>query len=211
VLAEWPGAASRLVLRVLTITDGTNTDKLNLNGSYTLANFSFASDGSGGTIVYDPPVPTSSSQDTSASSVSSAGTSGPKTIGTGRTLRLDAADPGPVAFTGSRGTLNLDGSASPGKALDFTGPVSGFGGRDVIDLSEIGFDAQTTLGYSPNSSQTGGTLSLAGGTHSANVALLGNYMASCFAAESDTHGGTMVVAEAPPAGDQSLLSNPHHT
>ena len=26
---------------VLTVTDGTNTDKLNFNGSYTLANFSF--------------------------------------------------------------------------------------------------------------------------------------------------------------------------
>jgi serralysin len=44
---------------VLTVTDGTNTTELNFNGSYVLANFKFASDGSGGTIVYDPPVPTS--------------------------------------------------------------------------------------------------------------------------------------------------------
>ena len=43
---------------VLTVTDGTHTDALDFNGSYTLANFKFASDGSGGTIVYDPPVPT---------------------------------------------------------------------------------------------------------------------------------------------------------
>jgi serralysin len=42
---------------VLTVTDGTHTDVLDFNGSYTLANFKFASDGSGGTIVYDPPVP----------------------------------------------------------------------------------------------------------------------------------------------------------
>ena len=42
---------------VLTVTDGTHTDALDFNGSYTLANFKFASDGSGGTIVYDPPVP----------------------------------------------------------------------------------------------------------------------------------------------------------
>ena len=41
---------------VLTVTDGTNTDALNFNGSYVLANFKFASDGNGGTIVYDPPV-----------------------------------------------------------------------------------------------------------------------------------------------------------
>ena len=41
---------------VLTVTDGTNSAALDLNGSYTLANFSFASDGKGGTILYDPPV-----------------------------------------------------------------------------------------------------------------------------------------------------------
>ncbi len=49
---------------VLTVGDGTNTATLDFNGSYVLANFSFASDGSGGTIVYDPPVPVSSSSST---------------------------------------------------------------------------------------------------------------------------------------------------
>ena len=47
---------------VLTVTDGTHTDTLDFNGSYTLANFKFASDGNGGTIVYDPPVPAGQSQ-----------------------------------------------------------------------------------------------------------------------------------------------------
>ena len=42
---------------VLTVTDGTNTATLDFSGAYSLANFKFASDGSGGTIVYDPPVP----------------------------------------------------------------------------------------------------------------------------------------------------------
>ncbi|MGB9114621.1 MAG: hypothetical protein WCC91_04955, partial [Bradyrhizobium sp.] len=42
---------------VLTVTDGTHAAALDFNGSYTLANFKFASDGSGGTILYDPPVP----------------------------------------------------------------------------------------------------------------------------------------------------------
>ncbi len=42
---------------VLTVTDGTHTDALDFNGSYTLANFKFANDGNGDTIVYDPPVP----------------------------------------------------------------------------------------------------------------------------------------------------------
>jgi hypothetical protein len=105
----------------LTVTDGTDTAKLTFNGSYTLANFKLANDGSGGTIVYDPPAPASFSQDTAA----------------------------------------------------------------------------------PNVTSTG--------AHCANIALLGSYMASSFAAESDNHGGTMVVAEAPQVGGQPLLSNPHHT
>ena len=40
----------------LTMTDGSNSATLDFNGSYTLANFKFANDGNGGTIVYDPPV-----------------------------------------------------------------------------------------------------------------------------------------------------------
>jgi hypothetical protein len=51
---------------VLTVTDGTNTDALDFSGSYVLANFKLASDGNGGTIVYDPPVPTSDAPKTPA-------------------------------------------------------------------------------------------------------------------------------------------------
>ena len=40
---------------VLTVTDGKNSAALDFNGSFTLANFKLASDGKGGTIVYDPP------------------------------------------------------------------------------------------------------------------------------------------------------------
>ena len=72
------------------------------------------------------------------------------------------------------------------------------------------FGPQTTLGYLPNSNQTGGTLSLTNGGQSANIALLGNYMASSFAVVGDSHGGTMVTAERP-SGTQSLLTNPQHT
>jgi hypothetical protein len=43
----------------LTVSDGTNDAMLHFSGSYQAANFSFASDGSDGTAVYDPPVPSS--------------------------------------------------------------------------------------------------------------------------------------------------------
>jgi serralysin len=41
---------------ILTVSDGTNTVQLDFAGVYSLDNFSFASDGQGGTIVYDPPI-----------------------------------------------------------------------------------------------------------------------------------------------------------
>jgi hypothetical protein len=45
---------------ILTVTDGTDTATLHFTGSYVLGNFKFATDGNGGTIVYDPPVQTPS-------------------------------------------------------------------------------------------------------------------------------------------------------
>jgi hypothetical protein len=106
-----------------------------------------------------------------------------------------------VTFTGTTGALWLDQPST------FTGKVSGFGTQNLIDLTGIAFNAQTTLGYSPNSNNTGGTLSLTDGVHSAKIALLGSYMASSFVTEGDNHGGTMVVAE---VNSSSLLANPHH-
>ena len=144
---------------VLTVTDDRgDTAKLSFNGSYTLANFKFASDGSGGTVVYDPPVTPSSGQNTAA--------------------------PGPIV-------------PSAGKTLDPT------------DLPGIAFNVQSTLGYLPNSNQAA-IPSLAEGIHNANIALLGNYMASSFAVASHNHGTATTLAEVAHSTDQSVLSSPHH-
>ena len=72
--------------------------------------------------------------------------------------------------------------------------------------SDLAFGAHTTLGYSPNSNQTGGTLTVGDGSHAASIALLGNYIASSFAIAGDSNGGTMVVAEMSQSGSQSLLT-----
>ena len=40
----------------LTVTDGTNTARLVMLGSYVAANFHLATDGHGGTLVSDPPL-----------------------------------------------------------------------------------------------------------------------------------------------------------
>jgi hypothetical protein len=41
---------------ILDVSDGTTTVNLKFAGTYSQANFKFADDGSGGTIVYDPPI-----------------------------------------------------------------------------------------------------------------------------------------------------------
>ena len=169
---------------VLTVTDGTDTAKLNFNGSYTLANFKLVSDGRGGTIVYDPPAP-----------LSNVGTSEPATTGKD-----------PVTFNNSAETSLLT------QPLTLAGALSGFGAQNVADLSSVDFGAQTTLGYLPNSNQTGSSLlSSSSSDGSATVALLANYMASSFAMASRGNSGATAVAEATQTDSQSLLTNPQHT
>ena len=121
------------------------------------------------------------------------------------TMEIAQASSANIAFqSGNPGVLVLDQPST------FTGTISGFGAQSAIDLPSIAFDQQPTLGYLPNSNQPGGTLSLTDGSHSANIALLGNYIASSFAVAGDNHGGTMVVAEASQSGIQPLLTNPQH-
>ena len=75
------------------------------------------------------------------------------------------------------------------------------------DLSGIGFGANTTLAYSANSDNRGGTLTVSDGFHAQSVALLGQYMASSFVTSSDGHGGTLITD--PPPSQQPLLTHPH--
>lgn len=145
--------------------------------------------GAAGTIITDPLV-----------TVQKSG-SAPASVGDGGILEINTPDSGNVTFTGSTGKLVLD------QPDTFTGTVSGFGAQDGIDLSQIAFGASTTLGYAENTSHTGGTLTVTDGTHTAAVALLGNYMASTFAIGADGHGGTL-INEAALSGQPSL-AHPH--
>jgi hypothetical protein len=94
--------------------------------------------------------------------------------------------------TGSTGTLELFDSQ------DFTGTIAGLAAGNHLDLADIAFGAGTQLGYTPNGGNIGRTLSITDGTHTANLALLGSYVAANFAMSSDGNGGTVVVD--PPIG-----------
>ena len=121
---------------------------------------------------------------------------------------------------GNAANLSLTGLTQTGLQIDTTSPAP-----PVITPVELDFNGSYTLanfkfasdgssGYLVNSKQTAGTLSSADGAQHANIALLGNYMASSFAMASYNHGGSMGLADASELGRQWMLGNPsacmHH-
>jgi hypothetical protein len=60
-----------------------------------------------------------------------------------------------------------------------------------------------------NATSAGGTLHVTDGMHQANIALLGNYLASTFTTSSDGHGGTAVIDPAVLGGVAPLVTPPH--
>jgi hypothetical protein len=105
-----------------------------------------------------------------------------------------------VSFAaGAAGTLKLDQSST------FTGVISGFAAGDSLDLADIAFHANTTLGYSVNADGTGGTLSISDGAHGASIALFGQYAAAGFHAGSDSGAGAIVTYADPGATTANAL------
>jgi Ca2+-binding RTX toxin-like protein len=129
--------------------------------------------------------------------------SDPPAVAAGETITLGSGYAGQVDFLSDTGTLKLENSSS------FAGTVAGLCGQDAIDFADIGFGTSSTLGYAANSDHSGGTLSVGDGTHMANIALLGSYMASTFAASSDGHGGTLISEAAQSASQTPVLTQPH--
>ena len=107
-------------------------------------------------------------------------------IADGATLELGSAYSGTVTFAGDTGTLKIDDSTS------FSGTIAGhLAIGNVIDLADITAGANATISYSGNNSP--GTLTVSDGTHTANIALQGNYSLANFTAYSDGHGGTSII------------------
>jgi hypothetical protein len=73
-------------------------------------------------------------------------------------LEINVLDTGKVTFAGPSGTLWIN------RPSIFTGKVADFGAQESIDLQFMRFGVHTTLGFSENSSQTGGILTIKDGT-----------------------------------------------
>jgi hypothetical protein len=125
------------------------------------------------------------------------------TIRNGGSLELPSGTSENVEFAGKHGTLQLD------DPQDFSGLIAGFAGHDRVDLTDMPFNANTTLGYAANADNSGGNLIVHDGAQVANLSLLGHYMASSFVAASDGHGGIFVEPSPTLAQTPSLLAHPH--
>ena len=82
-------------------------------------------------------------------------------------------------------------------------------GMGMAVTVEVKTGERSMLSYAENSDHSGGTLSVGDGTHMANIALLGSYMASTFAASSDGHGGTLISEAAPTSTQTPIVTQPH--
>jgi hypothetical protein len=125
----------------------------------------------------------------------------PITIAAGATVEISSAYAGAVSFAADTGTLQLDNSAS------FSGTVAGMTGSDTIDFADIDPAKLQMPSYAGDAS--GGTLSVTDGAHSANIALLGNYLASSFTTSPDGRGGTAVTDPAVLGGVAPLVTPAH--
>jgi len=194
----------------LTVKEGASSVTLTLVGSYTSANFSVTSDGSGGTLVTDPPVdpPVSGggSVDTGAGTSSDPGMAdiaaasfAPVTSGSVISGGYEAsASAGTAADTGSgAGTAGVFFSGGGMVALDallaqFAGVISGFDLGDGVDLQSLGFGSSSNAAswmQATSGNETGASGLDKGGLF--NLTLLGQYAAN-FSAGADV-GGTLTT------------------
>ena len=89
----------------------------------------------------------------------------------------------------------------------------GFGIPGQIDLEDIAFGGNTTLGFQEAGSNLSGTLTVGDGTHTANLTLLGQYVAGQFHLASDGAGGTLVTDPPAPTSSEfaaNQLVNSHY-
>jgi hypothetical protein len=66
-------------------------------------------------------------------------------------------------------------------------PSPAWSARNALDLADITFTNGTTTATLMNATSAGGTLHVTDGMHQANIALLGNFMASITARPSTIH------------------------
>jgi autotransporter passenger strand-loop-strand repeat protein len=119
--------------------------------------------------------------------VEAGATASDTTINANALLHVDAGGSiHDVIFGAQGGALELAQSSA------LSGTISGFHRGDSIDLMDVAWST-AKLGYTANTDERGGTLTVSDGGHTATLALLGVYTAADFALTRGDHGDTLVT------------------
>jgi hypothetical protein len=198
----------------LTVSDGTNTANLFFSGDYTLASFNLASDGQGGTLLTDPP-PNGTTITSTTTDSSSTTTSTEYSLTNAST---DTSSTTSSTDSSSRLPLDVDQTAkypmldslpqALQNAVDQALPHL----SDLLsDLTDIAFGADTTLGYSPNTSGIGCTPGVSDGTHTTTIALFSQFAAAGFQLGNNNNGALVTHPSSLASENEVLITNPNHT
>jgi serralysin len=168
----------------LTVSNGDTVDVLNFIGGYSQANFKFASDAHGGTIVYDPP--------TASEVVPTDASDNAKMLITGNSTINGTGVPNGSQVTVENGaTLTLDHVKTAGDTITNNGTVK------VTDNSTVNIAAgagQDNFVFAPNFGQT--TIShFTPGLDSLQIdhAIFANPDALFAATHDDSHGNAVIT------------------
>ncbi|WP_049823950.1 VCBS domain-containing protein, partial [Bradyrhizobium sp. WSM2254] len=171
------------------IATGTNALDINTGANAVTNTGTIEATGTGGLVVHSDVVNTGLlwANDGNVTIDGNVSGNGSALISGTATLEFAHASAENTTFaTGATGTLIL------GDSFNFSGTVSGMSADDHIDLLDFNFTSAPTLNYTPNADNSGGTLSIADGSHTANIALLGSFDPTGFQVEADKTTGTLV-------------------
>ncbi|MBR1251464.1 VCBS domain-containing protein [Bradyrhizobium sp. AUGA SZCCT0169] len=171
------------------IATGTNSLEIDTGANTIVNSGTLEATGSGG-LVIDSNLDNSGLLWANGGDITFNGTvtgSGTALIDGVATIEFEAASSANVTFAAeATGTLKL------GDSFDFSGIVSGFDEDDQIDLLDVTFGEGTSVSYAENSEETGGTLTVSDGVHTANISLFGDYSADGFVFSADATTGTLL-------------------
>jgi hypothetical protein len=177
------------------VIDGDQTLALTVNtGAASIVNAGLIEGSSAGGVVIDSAVANSGTLEAAGGVLdadSAVTGSGSVVISGGGKADFAAAFGQNVAFGAGGGELIL------ADATAYAGSISGFSttGATTLDLTDITFGSKTKATYSGTTAS--GVLTVTDGTHTAKIALTGNYTGSTWTTASDGGGGTTVVDPTP--------------
>jgi VCBS repeat-containing protein len=218
-------------ITTLVITDGTNTDTLKLVGDYSGSTWTFSNDGSGGTIMVDPPASTSTTDATvipvaeTASTLTTTDTAGsqtdvsPATVDDSTAVALNTTISNPDGDATTNVTVNgttavaqttgiVSGSGSlmvnPGAALQFNS-ISHRVARLLTDNGAVEVINPPTLARMALSRGPGTLTIFEGQTAIITLIIVVEYLAENFKLANDAHADEL-LADSPASSDLTLAS-----